>query len=96
MNFQPARLDIYEDPRWKNHPMIQKHWATMEQMKSFIDEDSKTVLNSIDMTGPSFDLRPCKVFDANIMPEMLQNRVLKNMSSSDCVKAAADRIRKIA
>ncbi len=95
MNFQPARLDIYEDPRWKNHPMIQKHWATMEQMKSFIDEDSKTVLNSIDMTGPSFDLRPCKVFDANIMPEMLQNRVLKNMSSSDCVKAAADRIRKI-
>jgi len=26
---------------------------------------------------------------------MLQNRVLKNMSSSDCVKAAADRIRKI-
>jgi multiple sugar transport system substrate-binding protein len=75
--------------------MIQKHWATMEQMKSFIDEGSKTVLNSVDMTGPSIDLRPCKLFDANIMPEMLQNRVLRNMSSSDCVKAAADRIRKI-
>ena len=31
--------------------MIQKHWATMEQMKSFIDEDSKTVLNSVDYDG---------------------------------------------
>jgi multiple sugar transport system substrate-binding protein len=95
MNFQPVRLDIYEDPRWKNHPMIQKHWATMEQMKSFIDDGSKTLLSSVDTTGPSIDLRPCKIFDANIMPEMLQNRVLRNMSSSDCVKAAADRIRKI-
>lgn len=95
MNFQPARLDVYEDPRWKNHPMIQKHWATMAQMKSFIDEGSKTVLASVDMAGPTIDLRPCKIFDANIMPEMLQNRVLRNMSSGDCVKAAADRIRKL-
>ena len=95
MNFQPVRLDIYEDPRWKNHPMIQKHWATMEQMKSFIDTGSKTLLSSVDTSGPSIDLHPCKVFDANIMPEMLQNRVLRNMSSIDCVKAAADRIRKI-
>jgi len=95
MNFQPARLDVYDDPRWKNHPMIKKHWATMEKMKSFIDEDSKTLLSAVDTIGPSITLRPCKVFDANIMPEMLQNRVLKNMSSADCVKTAADRIRKI-
>ena len=95
MNFQPARLDIYEDPRWKEHPMIQKHWATMMQMKSFIDPDSKVRLSSVDLIGPSIDLRPCKVFDSNVMPEMLQNKVLKNMSSADCVKAAANRIRKL-
>ncbi len=95
MNFQPARMDIYDDPRWKKHPMIQKHWETMMKMKSFV-EDDKTRLASVDLTGPEIDLRPCKIFDANIMPEMLQNRVLRNMSSADCVKTAADRIRKLA
>ncbi|EFI51337.1 extracellular solute-binding protein [Afipia sp. 1NLS2] len=95
MNFQPARMDIYDDPRWKDHPMIQKHWQTMMQMKSFIDPGSTTILNAIDMCGPAMDTRPCKVFDTNIMPEMLQNRVLRNVPSSDCVKTAADRMRKI-
>jgi multiple sugar transport system substrate-binding protein len=45
--------------------------------------------------GPTIDLRPCKVFEANVLPEMLQNKVLRGMSSADAVKAAADRIRKI-
>lgn len=92
MNFQPARMDVYEDPRWKNHPMIQKHWDTMMQMKSFVEQDGPKLM-SVDLTGPSIDLLPCKVFDANIMPEMLQDKVLKNMSSVDCVKTAADKIR---
>lgn len=94
MNFQPARLDIYDDPRWKKHPMIQKHWQTMMQMKSYI-EDKSIKLSSVDLTGPTIDLRPCKVFETNILPEMLQNKVLKKMSSADSVKAAADRIRKL-
>jgi len=94
MNFQPARLDIYDDPRWKNHPMIQKHWQTMMQMKSYI-EDKNIKLSSVDLTGPTIDLRPCKVFEMNILPEMLQNKVLRKMSSADSVKAAADRIRKL-
>lgn len=94
MNFQPARLDIYEDPRWKKHPMIQKHWQTMMQMKSYI-EDKNIKLSSVDLAGPTIDLRPCKVFETNILPEMLQNKVLRKMSSADCVKAAADRIRKL-
>jgi multiple sugar transport system substrate-binding protein len=94
MNFQPARLDIYDDPRWKKHPMIQKHWQTMMQMKSYI-EDKNMKLSSVDLTGPTIDLRPCKVFETNILPEMLQNKVLKKMSSADSVKAAADRIRKL-
>ncbi|MGE0768151.1 MAG: ABC transporter substrate-binding protein [Hyphomicrobiaceae bacterium] len=94
MNFQPARLDIYDDPRWKKHPMIQKHWGTMMQLKSYI-EDKSMKLSSVDLAGPSLDLRPCKVFEANILPEMLQNKVLKGMSSADSVKLAADRVRKL-
>jgi multiple sugar transport system substrate-binding protein len=94
MNFQPARLDIYEDPRWNSHPMIKKHWGTMMKMKSYI-EDKEMQLIAVDTTGPEIDIRPCKIFNANIMPEMLQNRVINGTASIDCVKAAADRIRSL-
>ena len=43
-------------------------------MKSFIDPDSKVRFFVGRLDGPSIDLRPCKVFDSNVMPEMLQNR----------------------
>jgi len=94
MNNHPARMDIYEDKRWKSHPMIQKHWETMMTMKSFV-EDDKVLLKAIDTSGPTIDIRPCNVFNANIMPEMLQKKVLGNVSSADCVKAAADRIKSV-
>lgn len=94
MNNHPARMDIYEDKRWKNHPMIQKHWATMMAMKSFV-EDDKILLKAIDTSGPTIDIRPCNVFNANVMPEMLQKKVLGNVSSADCVKAAAERIKSV-
>ncbi len=94
MNNHPSRMDIYEDERWKSHPMIKKHWETMMQMKSFIDGDGVTI-TSVDTSGPSIDVRPCNVFNANILPEMLQQKVLGNRSSADCVAAAAQRIRSI-
>jgi len=66
----------------------------MMKMKSYI-EDKDMQLIAVDTTGPSIDIRPCKIFNANIMPEMLQNRVLNGASSADCVKAAAERIRSL-
>ena len=95
MNFQPARLDIYDDPRWKDHPQLKAHWSTMMEMKSYIDENSKVTIKSVDLVGPTIDPRPCKIFEANIMPEMLQNKLLRKMPSADCVAAAANRIRRI-
>lgn len=95
MNFQPARMDIYEDPRWSDHPLIQKHWSTMMQMKAYIS-DEKYLINSIDMVGPELDLLPCKLFESSIMPEMLQSRVIGGMTSEAAVKAAADRMRALA
>lgn len=92
MNFQPARMDIYEDPRWRDHPMIQKHWPTMEKMKSYI-EDKDIQLISVDTTGPGIDIRPCRIFTNMVLPEMLQNRVINGSSSADCIAAAAERIR---
>jgi multiple sugar transport system substrate-binding protein len=87
-------MDIYENERWKSHPMIKKHWETMMQMKSFVDGDGITI-TSIDTSGPTIDMRPCTVFNANVMPEMLQQKVLGSGSSADCVAAAAQRIRSV-
>lgn len=95
MNFQPARMDIYENPKWKNHPMIKKHWATMMKLKSYVEPGSNTLLDGVALTGPAIDLRPCEVRAANVMPEMLENKVLRGMPSGDCVKTAADSIRKL-
>lgn len=94
MNNHPSRMDIYEDERWKSHPMIQKHWDTMMTMKSYIEGDDIKIA-AIDTSGPTIDMRACNVFNANVMPEMLQQKVLGNRSSAECVAAAAQRIRSL-
>ena len=40
-------------------------------------------------------VRHRKVFEGFVIPEMLQNRILKNMPAADCVKAAGDKMRKL-
>lgn len=94
LHFQPPRLDVYEDERWRAHPLIEKHKDAVETMRGFIT-DKSMILTSIDTEGPEPDLRPGKVFEAFVVPEMLQNRVLKNMSSADALKAAAEKMRKV-
>lgn len=94
LHFQPARLDIYEDPRWRAHPLIEKHSSAIATMRSFLT-DKDMILTSIDTQGPAPDLRPAKIFEAFIFPEMLQNKCLKGMSSAECVKVAADRMRQV-
>ncbi|MFG1464710.1 extracellular solute-binding protein [Xanthobacter sp. DSM 24535] len=94
LHFQPPRLDVYEDPRWRAHPLIEKHNAAVETMRSFLT-DKNMILTSIDTQGPKPDLRPGKIFEAFVFPEMLQNKCLKNMASADCVKIAADKMRQV-
>lgn len=94
LHFQPPRLDVYDDARWRAHPLIEKHNAAVEMMKSFLT-DKNMILTSIDTQGPSPSLKPGKIFEAFVFPEMLQNKVLKGMSSAECVKTAADRMRQV-
>jgi multiple sugar transport system substrate-binding protein len=94
LHFQPPRLDVYDDPRWRAHPLIEKHKDAVETMRSFIT-DKSIILTSVDTEGPAPDLRPGKVFEAFVIPEMLQNRILKNMPAADCVKAAGEKMRKV-
>ncbi|ARJ70957.1 ABC transporter substrate-binding protein [Paracoccus contaminans] len=94
VHFQPTRLDIYDDPRWRDNPLIKKHEAAIEQMRALITDNS-VILSSIDTQGPAPDVRPGKVFESFVMPEMLQNKILRGMDSAEAVKAAAARMRDV-
>lgn len=94
LHFQPPRLDVYDDERWRAHPLIEKHKEAVEMMRGFI-QDPNMILTSIDTEGPKPDLRAGKVFEAFVFPEMLQNRCLKNLPSAECVKNAAAKMRTV-
>lgn len=94
VHFQPTRLDIYEDDRWRANPLIQQHAAEIEQMRNLVTDQS-VILTSIDTQGPAPDVRPGKVFESFIMPEMLQNKILRGMDSAAAVDQAAARMRDV-
>ena len=94
LHFQPPRLDIYEDPRWRAHPLIEKHAAAVKTMQGFL-EDPNITIRSIDTEGPKPDLRPAKIFESFIIPEMIQNKVLKNMASDACVEEAVAKMNRV-
>ena len=94
LHFQPPRLDIYDDPRWRAHPLIEKHSAAVKTMRGFLD-DPNIVIRSIDTEGPAPDLRPAKVFESWLVPEMIQNKVLKNMPSEACVEEAVAKMNRV-
>lgn len=94
LHFQPPRLDVYDDARWRAHPLIEKHNAAVEEMRRFLT-DKNIILTSIDTQGPAPNLKPGKIFEAFVFPEMLQNKCLKGMASAECVKVAADRMRQV-
>lgn len=92
VHYQPTRLDIYEDARWQAHPDLEtfKHITAMQKQ---VLSDDNIIIRSIDTEGPEPDVRAGKVFRSYALPEMLQNKMVKNMSNADCIKAAADKIR---
>lgn len=94
VHFQPARLDIYEDDRWRDNPMVEKYAGIIEMNRRFITDDS-VILTSIDTQGPRPDVRPGKVFESFILPEMLQNRILREMDAAEAVSQAAAAIREL-
>lgn len=94
VHFQPARLDLYEDQRWRDNPMIKKYDGMIETMRGLITDDS-VVLTSIDTQGSAPDVRPGKVFESFTLPEMLQNKILREMDSAEAVAKAAEKIREI-
>jgi multiple sugar transport system substrate-binding protein len=94
LNFQPPRLDIYEDPRWAAHPLIEKHAAAVKTMRDFLNDPALTI-RSIDTEGPSADIRPAKIFESYVLPEMIQNRLLAGKPASECVEQGIQKMREL-
>ena len=94
VHFQPARLDIYDNERWRDNPMIQQYGHVLEMNRRFITDES-VILTSIDTQGPAPDVRPGKVFESFVLPEMLQNKILRDMDSAEAVAQAAARMREV-
>ncbi len=92
LHYQPTRWSIYDNPRWKAHPLVKKYAWSVDIMKGFL---RNTVIGSIDTEGPAPDTRPGKVFEGFVFPEMVQNFVLKKLPADRCVELAAEKARKL-
>ncbi|WP_043540460.1 ABC transporter substrate-binding protein [Salinarimonas rosea] len=94
VHFQPTRLDIYDNDQWRSNPLISKYSGQIETMRRMVSDDSMLV-TSIDTQGPHPDTRPGKVFEAFVMPEMLQDKLIRGLSSAEAVDRAAARMREL-
>lgn len=93
LHFQPPRLDVYEDARWRDNPMIQKHAGLITFMRSLL-EDESILIRSVDTQGPTVDVRGGAIFQSMAVPEALQNRILQDMPADECVDLCAAALRK--
>ena len=93
VHYQPTRMDIYEDPRWLAHPALEEYKHITDWQKRFLTDDN-VIIRSIDTEGPEPDLRAGKIFRSYALPEMLQNKIVKGMDSSEAVDIAAEKLRK--
>jgi multiple sugar transport system substrate-binding protein len=94
IHYQPTRLSIYEDPRWKALPMVKKYAGIVEDMKAFLTRKD-LIIDGVDIQGPAVDPRPGKIPRKFVMSTMFQNLVLKNLPPEECLKIAADSVREI-
>jgi multiple sugar transport system substrate-binding protein len=94
IHYQPTRMSIYNDPRWKALPRVKKYANVVETTKNFLTRKD-IVIDCVDIQGPEIDPRPGKITRKFVMPTMFQNLLLKNMTPEECVKIAADQIREV-
>ena len=94
LHFQPPRLDVYDDPRWRAHPLIEKHAELVEFMKGLLS-NKDVVIRSIDTEGPRIDLRPGKMFETFAISEAVQNRLLKDMPAAEAIDIMAKKYRAV-
>jgi multiple sugar transport system substrate-binding protein len=94
LHFQPPRMDVYEDIRWRAHPLVEKHAELVEFMKSMLTRKD-VAIRSIDTEGPAIDLRPGKMFETFAICDAIQNVLYKGMPSSEAVDVMCAKYRTV-
>jgi multiple sugar transport system substrate-binding protein len=92
LHYQPPQFSTYKNKRWRSHPLVEKHWAAMEVMLSFMNTD-KTHVGSIQLEGPGPSPNQGRIWTSDVLPRMYQNALAKKLSPAEAVDAAAKEIR---
>lgn len=94
LHMQPPRMDVYDDIRWRAHPLIEKHAELVEFMKSMLTRKD-VAIRSIDTEGPTVDLRPGKMFETFAICDAIQNVLYKGMPPAEAVDIMAAKYRTV-
>lgn len=86
--FQPPRLDIYDDPRYTESPIVKENPEEVAFLKGVLTDES-IIVRSIDSTGPAIGDISAKVFQSFAFSTMMQERLLKNTPAAQCVDIGA-------
>jgi multiple sugar transport system substrate-binding protein len=92
VHYQPPQYSTYKNEKWRAHPLIQKHWAAIEVMLDFMNTD-KTQVGSIQLQGPGPSPNQGRIWTSDVIPRMYQQVLLKQLTPSQAVDAAAKEIR---
>ncbi len=92
VHYQPPQLSTYENEKWRSHPLIKKHWNAVQVMRDFMNTD-KTSVGSIQLQGPGPSPNQGRIWTSNVIPRMYQQVVMKRMTPSQAIDAAAKEIR---
>ncbi|RJF91823.1 ABC transporter substrate-binding protein [Noviherbaspirillum saxi] len=94
LHMQPPRMDVYDDIRWRAHPLIEKHAELVDFMKSMLTRKD-VAIRSIDTEGPGVDLRPGKMFETFAICDAIQNVLYKGMPPAEAVDIMAAKYRTV-
>ncbi len=92
--FQPPRLDIYDNPKYKNSPIVKAAPDVVEFLHGLITKND-VIIRSIDTEGPVISEKAAKVFQSWAFSTMLQERILKKTPASRCVEIGAKIMRDV-
>jgi multiple sugar transport system substrate-binding protein len=92
LHYQPPQFSTYKNKRWRAHPLVEKHWAAMEVMLSFMNTD-KTLSGSIQFQGPGPSPNQGRIWNSDVLPRMYQSVLTQKMSPGEAVDACAKEIR---
>jgi multiple sugar transport system substrate-binding protein len=74
--------------------MVKKYPNVVDQMKGYLTRKD-LIISNVDIQGPEVDPRPGRITRKFVIPQMLQNLVLKNLPPEQCLQIAVGQIKEV-